>query len=113
VFLQARAPHRGLTTAGVPPGGMRQGQRAETGHVRAHRLPHSAATGMLGAAAQLTEIGPVHTRAADSLLKGTPPDRPATAGSYPRFACSPDIRAQRLITSQAARSVHVNAIDEY
>ena len=83
MFLQARAPHRGLTTAGVPPGGMRQGQRAETGHVRAHRLPHSAATGMLGAAAQLTEIGPVHTRAADSLLKGTPPiDRPPRARTH-------------------------------
>ncbi|HEY5361106.1 MAG TPA: site-specific integrase [Streptosporangiaceae bacterium] len=59
VFLRARAPHRGLTAAGVSQAVFAAGQRAGTGPVRAHRLRHSAATGMLRAGAPLTEIGQV------------------------------------------------------
>ena len=59
VFLRARAPHHGLTTAGVSQAVFSAGQRAGIGPVRAHRLRHSAATGMLRAGVPLTEIGQV------------------------------------------------------
>jgi site-specific recombinase XerD len=59
VFLRARAPHRGLTSAGVTAAVCSAGQRAGVGQVFAHRLRHSAATGMLAAGAPLTEIGQV------------------------------------------------------
>jgi site-specific recombinase XerD len=59
VFLRARAPHRGLTSGGVTQAVFGAGQRAGIGPVFAHRLRHSAATGMLAAGAPLTEIGQV------------------------------------------------------
>ncbi len=59
VFLRARAPHRALTAGGVSGAVSTAGQRAGIGPVRAHRLRHSAATGMLQAGASLTEIGQV------------------------------------------------------
>ena len=59
MFLRARAPHRGLTSGGVTEAVFAAGQRAGAGSVHAHRLRHSAATGMLRAGAPLTEIGQV------------------------------------------------------
>lgn len=59
VFLRARAPHRGLTSAGVTAAVCSAAQRAGIGQVFAHRLRHSAATGMLAAGAPLGEIGQV------------------------------------------------------
>ena len=59
VFLRARAPHRALTAGGVSGAVSTAGQRAGIGPVHAHRLRHSAATGMLAAGASLTEIGQV------------------------------------------------------
>jgi site-specific recombinase XerD len=59
VFLCARAPHRALTSGGVSGAVCTAGQRAGIGPVHAHRLRHSAATGMLRAGAPLTEIGQV------------------------------------------------------
>ena len=59
VFLRARAPHRGLTSGGITQAVFSAGQRAGIGPVYAHRLRHSAATGMLAAGAPLTEIGQV------------------------------------------------------
>ena len=59
VFLRVRAPHRGLTSGGVTQAVFSAGQRAGSGPVRAHRLRHSAATGMLRAGAPLPEIGQV------------------------------------------------------
>jgi integrase/recombinase XerD len=59
VFLRARAPHHGLTSGGVTQAVFSAGQRAGIGPVFAHRLRHSAATGMLAAGAPLTEIGQV------------------------------------------------------
>ena len=47
VFLRARAPHHGLTSAGVTAAVCSAGHRAGIGPVFAHRLRHSAATGML------------------------------------------------------------------
>jgi site-specific recombinase XerD len=59
VFLRIRAPHRGLTAGGISQAVFSAGQRAGIGTVHAHRLRHSAATGMLRAGAPLTEIGQV------------------------------------------------------
>jgi integrase/recombinase XerD len=59
VFLRVRAPHCGLTTGGVSQAVFSAGQRAGVGPVRAHRLRHSAATGMLRAGVPLPEIGQV------------------------------------------------------
>lgn len=59
VFLRARAPHCGLASAGVTAAVCHAGERAGIGRVFAHRLRHSAATGMLAAGAPLTEIGQV------------------------------------------------------
>jgi site-specific recombinase XerD len=59
VFLRTRAPHRGLTSAGVTAAVCSAGHRAGIGQVFAHRLRHSAATAMLTAGAPLAEIGQV------------------------------------------------------
>jgi integrase/recombinase XerD len=59
VFLRVRAPHCGLTATGVSQAVFAAGQRAGAGRVFAHRLRHSAATGMLRAGASLPEIGQV------------------------------------------------------
>jgi integrase/recombinase XerD len=70
VFLRVRAPHRGLASGGVTAAVCRAGQRAGIGRVFAHRLRHSAATGMLAAGAPLTEIGQVlrHRRLASTTI---------------------------------------------
>jgi len=59
VFVRARAPHGGLTSTGVSQAVFAAGQRAGAGRVFAHRLRHSAATGMLRAGASLPEVGQV------------------------------------------------------
>jgi integrase/recombinase XerD len=59
VFLRIPAPHRGLTPTGVTMAVFAAAQRAGLGRVHAHRLRHSAATGMLRAGASLPEIGQV------------------------------------------------------
>jgi site-specific recombinase XerD len=59
VFLRARAPHRAMTAGAVSGAVRTAGQRAGLGPVHAHRLRHSAATGMLAEGASLTEIGQV------------------------------------------------------
>ena len=70
VFLRARAPHRGLASAGVTAAVCRAGQRAGIGPVHAHRLRHSAATSMLAAGAPLAEIGQVlrHSQLASTAI---------------------------------------------
>lgn len=59
VFLRVRAPHRRLTSTGVSQAVLAAGQRAGIEGVFAHRLRHSAATGMLRAGASLPEVGQV------------------------------------------------------
>lgn len=59
VFLRIRAPHRALTPTGVSQAVFAAGQRAGIDGVFAHRLRHSAATGMLRAGASLPEVGQV------------------------------------------------------
>jgi integrase/recombinase XerD len=59
VFLRVRAPHRALTSTGVSQAVFGAGKRAGLDRVFAHRLRHSAATGMLRAGASLPEIGQV------------------------------------------------------
>jgi len=59
VFLRVRAPHRALTSTGVSQAVFGAGQRAGLDGVFAHRLRHSAATGMLRAGASLPEVGQV------------------------------------------------------
>jgi|HubBroStandDraft_3_1064219.scaffolds.fasta_scaffold12230_2 site-specific recombinase XerD len=59
VFLRVRAPHCGLTPTGISQAVFAAGQRAGAGRVFAHRLRHSAATGMLRAGASLPEVGQV------------------------------------------------------
>jgi site-specific recombinase XerD len=59
VFLRIKAPHRGLTAGGVTQAVFAAAQRASLGRVYAHRLRHTAATGMLRAGASLPEVGQV------------------------------------------------------
>ena len=59
VFLRVRAPHRALTSTGISQAVFGAGKRAGLDGVFAHRLRHSAATGMLQAGASLPEIGQV------------------------------------------------------
>jgi integrase/recombinase XerD len=59
LFVRVRAPHRGLTTGGVTQVVVCAARRAELGQIHAHRLRHTAATGMLRAGAGLEEIGQV------------------------------------------------------
>ncbi|MDP9073605.1 MAG: site-specific integrase [Actinomycetota bacterium] len=59
VFVRVVAPHRALSPTGVTQAVFAVGQRAGLGTVRAHRLRHSAASGMLAAGATLPEIGRV------------------------------------------------------
>ncbi|HEX2299882.1 MAG TPA: tyrosine-type recombinase/integrase, partial [Pseudonocardiaceae bacterium] len=60
-----KAPHRGLTPAGVTQAVIAAGGRAGLGPITAHRLRHTAATGMLRAGAPLAQVGQVlrHRRA--------------------------------------------------
>lgn len=58
VFVRVRAPHRRLTTAAVSNVVLSAGKRAGLdAPVRAHRLRHTTATGLLAAGAPLQEIG--------------------------------------------------------
>ena len=59
VFTRVRAPHRGLSSAGVSAIVRAAAERAGVPAVHAHRLRHTAATEMLRAGAGLAEIGQV------------------------------------------------------
>lgn len=59
VFAGVRAPHRPLTRGAVTQIAARASQRCGLGTVFAHRLRHTAATGMLSAGASLEDIGQV------------------------------------------------------
>ena len=59
LFLRLHAPHQGLTSGGVTQAVFAAAQRAGVGRVYAHRLRHSAATGMLRAGASVPEVGQV------------------------------------------------------
>jgi integrase/recombinase XerD len=59
LFVRVRAPHRALTSGGVSSIVWRACGRAGLDPARAHRLRHSAATGMLAGGASLGEIGQV------------------------------------------------------
>jgi integrase/recombinase XerD len=65
VFVRVKAPHRGLTSGGVTQAVIAAGTRAGLGPISAHRLRHTAATGMLRAGAPLAQVGQVlrHRRA--------------------------------------------------
>ncbi len=65
VFVRVKAPHRGLTAGGVTQAVVAAGGRAGLGPLTAHRLRHTAATGMLRAGAPLAQVGQVlrHRRA--------------------------------------------------
>lgn len=59
VFVRVLAPHRGLTSGGVTQAVTAAGGRAGLGPLTAHRLRHTAATGMLRAGAPLAQVGQV------------------------------------------------------
>jgi site-specific recombinase XerD len=59
VITRVRAPHRGLSTAGVSAIVSAACRRAGLPELNAHRLRHTAATEMLRAGAALTEVGQV------------------------------------------------------
>lgn len=59
VFLRVKAPHRGLSPGGVTQAVIAAGRRAGLGPITAHRLRHTAATGMLRAGASLAQVGQV------------------------------------------------------
>ena len=59
VFTRVRAPHQGLSVAGVGAIVKSAALRAGLSGVNAHRLRHTAATEMLAAGADLIEIGQV------------------------------------------------------
>jgi integrase/recombinase XerD len=65
VFVRVKAPHRGLSAGGVTQAVIAAGARAGLGPITAHRLRHTAATGMLRAGAPLAQVGQVlrHRRA--------------------------------------------------
>ena len=59
VFIRVKAPLRGLTSTGITQAVAAAGKRAGLGTIYAHRLRHTAATGMLRAGAPLAEVGQV------------------------------------------------------
>jgi site-specific recombinase XerD len=59
VFTRVRAPHQGLTSAGVSATVAAAAKRAGLGVLHAHRLRHTAATEMLRSGSGLQEIGQV------------------------------------------------------
>jgi integrase/recombinase XerD len=65
VFVRVKAPYHGLTPSGVTNAVIAAGRRAGLGPLTAHRLRHTAATGMLRAGAPLAQVGQVlrHRRA--------------------------------------------------
>jgi integrase/recombinase XerD len=70
VFLRVKAPHHALTSGGVTQAVSAAARRAGLGTVHAHRLRHSAATGMLRAGVSLPGIGQVlrHRRLASTAI---------------------------------------------
>lgn len=70
VFIRVKAPHRGLSPGGVTQIVAAAAARAGLGVVFAHRLRHSAATGMLRAGADLAGVGQVlrHRRPATTAI---------------------------------------------
>lgn len=65
VFMTVRAPHQALTRVTVTQAVASAARRAGLGRIHAHRLRHTAATGMLRGGGSLAEIGQVlrHRRA--------------------------------------------------
>jgi site-specific recombinase XerD len=59
VFMTVLAPHRALTRGAVTEVVARAAERAGLGRIYAHRLRHTAATGMLRGGGSLVEIGQV------------------------------------------------------
>lgn len=59
VFVRVHAPHRALSTSGISMIVFDNAARAGLGNVHAHRLRHTAATGMLQAGSPLAEVGQV------------------------------------------------------
>lgn len=59
VFTRVRAPHQALSVSGVGAIVRSAASRASLSGINAHRLRHTAATGMLAAGADLAEIGQV------------------------------------------------------
>lgn len=59
VFVRAKAPHRGLSSAGISQIVAAAADRAGLGIVHPHRLRHTAATAMLAGGGSLAEIGQV------------------------------------------------------
>lgn len=56
VFVRLKAPHQGLSSEAVSERVCAAGRRAGIGAVRAHRLRHAAASGLLAAGAPLAEV---------------------------------------------------------
>ncbi len=90
VFIRVKAPHRGLSPVGITQVVVSASARAGVGWLTAHRLRHTAATGMLAAGAPLAEIGQIlrHQRprttavyAKVDLLALRPLGRPWPAGA--------------------------------
>lgn len=59
LFMRVRAPHRGLTSAGVGAIVEQAAKKAGLPKLRSHRLRHTAATDMLRAGASLADVGQV------------------------------------------------------
>ena len=59
LIVRVRAPHRGLTSAGITQIVVAAAARAGLGPIHSHRLRHTAATQMLRAGASLEEVGQV------------------------------------------------------
>jgi integrase/recombinase XerD len=59
VFVRVKAPHQGLTSSGITNVVVAAGRRSGLGWLTAHRLRHTAATGMLRAGSPLAEVGQV------------------------------------------------------
>lgn len=70
VFVGAQAPHRALSSGAVSTLVEVAGRRAGLGTVGAHRLRHTAATGMLRGGGSLSEIGQIlrHARPATTAI---------------------------------------------
>lgn len=82
VFVRLIAPHRGLSAGAVTHVVIAAGDRCGLGWVTAHRLRHTAATGMLRAGSPLAEVGQVLRHR-----------RPATTAIYAKV----DIEALRAV----------------
>ena len=70
VFTRVRAPHQALTRGAVTQAVARAAQRAGLGRVFAHRLRHTAATGILRGGGSLAEVGQLlrHHRALTTVI---------------------------------------------